>query len=759
MVRRRSSLKRDHLVLLRDAGELASLLSHDNEDAFLQRIVELVNRHIRTDVASVYLYDDAAKELVLRGTRGLSADSVGRVRLRPGEGLVGHAFETLEPIREKAASRNPRFKYFAGTNEELYESFLAVPLQWGGKRIGVLVAQRREKDYFTPRDLLALQALASQVANAIENTRLLAGVPPRSTDPDEAPLPRLVCGRVASEGYACAPAVQVDAVHAYRHLAAASFDQRYTSEQFQAALEATDAELLTLQRHFASDLPEIAALIFTAHQMMLMDSQFAGAMTERIKRGENPPDAIVAVARDCMVRFTAHPDPYIREKAYDMEDLAARLLSKLVHTETQRSSSVYADRIAIASELYPSGVIELYAGKVRGIILTHGGETSHVVLLARSLRIPLVIVNDSAPLDVPDGTRILLDAEIGNVYIDPSETVLSWFRPREETHAQLALARMKPESHTRDGTRVHLLANINLLSEARLAQKLKAEGIGLYRSEFPFLVRATFPSEEEQVVIYRRLIHEMQGLPVTIRTVDLGGDKASMSHGGGNEANPQLGLRSLRFLLKNPEVLHQQLRAILRAATDATDLRLLFPMVSSLDELRAAREAVYATVTLLSREGLPHYRQPTIGMMVEVPSVVPLMEEFAREADFFSLGTNDFVQYLLAVDRGNEKAAAYYQPAHPAVLRTIHQVLTFARSYGKDVSVCGEMAHEGKFIPFFLGIGVRTLSIDPRYLSAVQADIETIDVREAETLAAEALRCGTTAEAETVLARWAALSR
>lgn len=743
-------MERDYLVLLRDVGESLALMSGDSIEAFLQRIVGLVNTHIRTDVASIYLYNSASQELVLRATLGLAPESVGRVRLRLGEGLVGHVFETLEPVCERAASQNPHFKYFPETHEEPFESFLAVPLHRGAERMGVLVAQRREQDFFGPQDVLALQILASQLASAIANTQALKATLPRPAAVGGAPVPPLLRGRVVSEGYTYARAVQFDPMYPRRRLAAARFENRYTLVQFKAALESTDAELTELQRRFAYDLPELAALVFTAHQMMLMDAQFAGTMIERIEAGENPPEAIVAVARECMDRFAAHPDSYLREKAADVADLAARLLDKLVHKPEQREANC-TEAIAIARELHPSDVLDLYAQKARGIILTHGGETSHVALLARSLGIPLVIADHPSLLELPEGTWILLDAEIGNLYVNPDEPVLSRFRARDEARARAAMAEMKPETRTRDGTRVHLLANINLLSETRLAHKLKAEGIGLYRSEFPFLVRPAFPSEEEQVIIYHRLVQEMPDRGVTVRTLDIGGDKEFAWHTGEREENPQLGLRSIRFSLHHPELFREQLRAILRGCAASHDLCIVFPMIGSVEEFRAACAAVDLAIASLKEEGLPYHPHPRLGMMVEVPSVVPLMEEFARAADCFSLGTNDFVQYLLGVDRGNEKVAAYFRLDHPAVLRAIRQVVETARRFGKDLSICGEMAHKLRFLPFFLGIGVRALSVDPRYLPAIQAAIERIDLKEAESLAAEVLCASTLEEVQATL--------
>lgn len=506
----------------------STLLSGGNIDAFLERIVALVSSHIRTDVVSVYLYDSTAQELVLRATRGLAPACVGNIRLRLGEGLVGHVLQTLEPICEQAASQNPHFKYFPKTYEERFESFLAVPVHRSAERMGVLVAQRRERDFFGSRDVLALQVLASQLAGAIENARTVHTALARKAAP-ETSIPTLVRGRTVSKGYAYARAVLLNTVRSRRSLAPQRFDTHYyTLAEFQSAIRATEEDLLALEQRFAAGLPELAALVFMAHQMMLI---------------------------------------------------------------------------------------------------------------------------------------------------------------------------------------------------------------------------------EEQVIIYARLVQDLPERPIAIRTLDIGGDKGFGRQAAEPEENPQLSLRSIRFSLHFPEIFQQQLRAILRGGAAARDLRILFPMIGSLEEWRVAQAAVRSALVSLAQDGLPHCSNPALGIMIEVPSAVQLMEEFAaEEIDFFCIGTNDLVQYLLGVDRGNEKVAAYYRPDHPAVFRSIHQVVSVAERYGRPVSLCGKMAHDLRFIPFFLGIGIRALSVDPRYLPALQPAVEAIDSREATTLASHLLGCPTGRELETLLA-------
>ncbi|MBT8341605.1 MAG: phosphoenolpyruvate--protein phosphotransferase, partial [Desulfatitalea sp.] len=278
-------------------------------------------------------------------------------------------------------------------------------------------------------------------------------------------------------------------------------------------------------------------------------------------------------------------------------------------------------------------------------------------------------------------------------------------------------------------------ANINLLSEVTLARALHAEGVGLYRSEFPFIVRSILPTEEEQRRVYEQLFEQMDGRPVYVRTLDVGGDKILPYLNLPEEANPELGLRSIRFLLKHQDVFDQQLRAILRAGHKLERVGIMFPMISSLDDFEQARQAVYDVMTDLAREGLDHAQNPAIGAMIEMPSVLAVIDELAAAADFFSIGTNDFIQYMLAVDRTNEKVAHYYQPFHPAILRTLAHLVARVRSFGKAVSVCGEVAHDTEYIPFLLGIGIRRLSVDPQFLPTVQHTISEISLARAQSYA------------------------
>lgn len=727
----------DHLGLLCDIGELsASLAGSADIEMFLQRIVAVVAKHLRAKISSIYLHDDRNGELVLRANLGFGADAVGRIRLPPGEGLVSLALAEMRPICEKNASRNPRFKLFTGIDEERYDAFLAVPIQRGVEKIGVVVVQRVTRDDFDEHDVQALRATASQLAGAIENARVLMAMR-RPSEATPAPLPmamELIKGRAAADGYACTEAVPYDHQWNLYRLAEEATGATFTMADFQAAVATTERQLEDLQARLAQRLPEVASLIFSAHLLMLKDPNFTGQMADRISADTAPPAAVAGVARRFIDIFQASPNGYIREKAQDVEDVAKRLLHNLVHKQ-QDAAPDCQGRIVVARDLYPSDILKLASEGAAGLILVSGGVTSHVAILARSLDLPLVIADHPHLLQMTPHTRVLLDAESGTVYLNPAPAVEAKYRERNEASSELRAGRAHPKPATlmADGTRVRLLANINLLGEVKLARDLQAEGIGLYRTEFPFLLRQDFPSEEEQLVVYSSLIEQMPDKEITFRTLDIGGDKLLPYFADGLlEENPILGMRSIRFSLRYPDIFQQQLRAILRAGVVAPKLRIMFPMIGSLDEFLTAKAELDRCLHSLRQEGLPHHPAPAVGMMVEIPSVVHVIDDFAQVADFFCIGSNDFTQFMLAVDRTNEKVANYFQPRHPAVLRALKLVADAARDHKVDLSICGEMAHDPESVPLLVGMGYRKLSLDPRFLARVQEQLSSLTIAQAE---------------------------
>jgi len=758
--------KKDHFKLLCDAGEMFALLSGVlDTEKILQRCVLLVAKYLKAEVCSIYLLDNMGRELVLQATTGLNPDSVGVVRMRVGEGLVGKAMESMKMILEDHASLNPDFKYFPSANEEAFECFLAIPILRGRQGIGVLVVQRRANRNFLNDEAMVLRSIASQLAVLIENARMLltlkegesarerfANITSKMASID---LPRIIAAQVASRGVAVGKAMVASRnpiLELLRGNQEFRDDQQLGIDELEIAIERTISQIEALEQEIARRLPEAVTLIFDAHIMILKDKGFSVKMRELTRQGSSALSAVVTVARKYINLFGQSSNEYLQEKVADVEDIAIRLIENLLKADTGGKSN-HENRILIARDLLPSEAVRFAMTGVAGIILTGGGIASHAAILARSLGIPMLITDDLTLLSIASEPTILMDAEVGNIYFNPDPKVEEQFH---KSHASKSPPDQIPQklTLTADSLPISLMVNINLLSELDSALMLNAPGVGLYRSEFPFLVRNNFPSEAEQVRVYDILFSKMAGKEVTVRTLDVGGDKMLSYFENSGEANPELGLRSIRFAFRYPDIMEQQTRAILIAASDAepeADLRIMFPMISSLDEFIRAKEVVTICYDKLNAEASAAGAQsmdgrsrkmvkmPKIGMMIELPSVVEIIDALAAEADFFSIGTNDFVQYMLAADRTNDRVAEYYAPHHPGVLRALNRVAKAVIAAGKDLSVCGEMAKEEHFIPFFLGIGIRKLSVNQHFLFTAQKCINRWTIPDAEKYASSLL--------------------
>lgn len=722
--------KKDNTKLICDVGELAELFTASTTlESFLQRIVEMVAEHMGCDVCSIYLYYNDTQELVLSANHGFNKGFIGKIKLKLGEGLTGLALKELRPICERNASKNESFRYFPGLGEEQYESFLAVPIMRGTTRIGAMVIQNTKKDYFADEDIKCLRAITSQLATTLEMARLIMSLEAKrdfEKDTSQVVCPSFIKGKVGSEGWGMAPAIIISAELSLRNYLQLKPHQTIDLEDFKQAIVKTEKQLEDFQTHIEERLADVASLIFSAQILMLKDQAFIDAITREIQNGTSVITSVVFVVESYVKKFEGLQSEYLRQKAQDIRDIGRRLLDNLLEKD-ERFMDV-GGKIVIADDLFPSDVLKLSSEEVKGIILLSGGATSHVAILSQSLNIPLVIANEPSLLQVPVGSLVLLDAEQGNVYVNPSAQVLDSVKDRQFAQSQNLAA--SDETWTKDKERVYLLANINLLGDLKNARNFKAEGIGLYRTEFPFIIRSDFPSEEEQYVIYKKLVEGMSDKEITFRTLDIGGDKVlSYFQHHAKENNPFLGMRSIRFSLEHKDVFSHQIRAILRASIGA-NARIMFPMISSLDEFIAAKNIYHECQAQLKEEGQDFNDSMKLGIMIELPSVLEIIEELAHTVDFFSIGTNDFVQYMLAVDRTNEKVANLYLPHHPSVLRALKKVVDAAHKYKKDVSICGDMAHEEKYLEYFLGIGLRKFSLNPSYLPRIQKAVALKSVSE-----------------------------
>ncbi len=752
----------DTVGLILSIGELNAVLHNvASLGEFLKSCAGIVSRHLGASVCSIYIYDSPAETLTLKATIGLNQDLVDTVALKLGEGLSGMVMQDLKPVNLTNCSLHPNYRFFPGLLEENYEAFLAVPIQRGKERIGVLVVQRKNEHPFSPEDEIALRAVGNQLAAMIEYTRLLmksAASPQTQGDTHPAvseasiPCPLFIKGKSGSKGFTFAPVIMDEKHRSIELMLAMALAKPGSLQDFEDALEKTIFQLTKYQARVEEQLADAASLVFAAHLLLLNDVAFTGKMREKIALGSHPADAVATIAKEYVVLFDAQQDPYLRQKSDDIRDIALRILACLAPQSAADSFSTKG-RIVVARELLPSDILVLVSQGVSGILLVNGGVTSHTAILARSLKVPLVYADVPQLLSLPAETTAIIDADSGNIYLNPTPEILSPFRIRAQRAAALksSIKGCVPgTTHTLDNIIITLSATVNLISDVADSVAVGADGIGLYRTEFPFIIRSSFPSEEEQYVVYRKVVDGMPSCPVTFRTLDIGGDKILAYFNTYSERNPFLGMRSLRFCLSHPDVFKQQIRAILRAGA-GKHIKVMFPMVSSVDELLAALDMLSECQHELEKSNLDFNRSPQIGTMIEIPSVLDILDELAGYVDFFSLGTNDFIQYMLAVDRTNEKVAQYYCAHHPAVLRAIKRVAEAAIRNNCSLSICGDMAHQIEYLPFFLGCGVREFCIDPQYFPAVRAAFSSMSSSEAQKETQALLHCATIAQTSKII--------
>lgn len=745
------AMKKDTVELICSVSELTSLFeSQAGLAGFLQKVVSLVAFHMKAAVCSVYLYDEDTEELVLTANQGLNQKYIGNLRIKLGEGITGQALKELRPIREGRVWQNPNFKYLADLHEDQYQAFLAVPILHGNRKIGVLVVQDPQPYYFSDNDVRAFRAIAAQLASTIENAKLLLSLheekkPPRPRPEEVGNTPgasRFIRGVSACEGISIGKVLKLTGTDHEWDPGPTDSAVPLTEDDFLRALRQTEEQLTDLQRQLGERMADVASLIFDAHVLILKDDEFSGVMLRLIRQGQTPELAIREVVDSYVALFSKSSSIMLREKVHDVRDLSMRLMSNL---RRRTSDPVdYSEQIVVAGDLLPSDLLKLSAQRAEGVILIGGGVTAHVSVLARTLRIPMVIVKDPPLADSEKGpeTTVILDADQGNIIINPAEDVLAHYRTILEGHKDTAIeAVVQPTTSTLDGRRIRLMANINLLSELPTAQRLKAEGIGLYRSEFPFIVRNDVPTEEEQFRIYQKVLEAMPEQEVVLRTLDVGGDKILSYFPDNAENNPSLGLRAIRFSLRNKEMFMQQLRAMLRAGA-GRPLSVMFPLISSVDDFLDARKIMEESIQSLKDENARCNEHPRLGAMIEVPSAVELAEDLAQEADFLCIGSNDLVQYILAVDRTNERVADLYVPYHPAVIRAINRVVNGALIHGKPVSLCGDMATDERVLPLLIGLGIRAFSMDARRIPKIQELITSLRYDDTRKLAHDMLRMG-----------------
>ncbi len=510
------------------------------------------------------------------------------------------------------------------------------------------------------------------------------------------------------------------------------------------------AELEAIRETTRQKMGEKQAEIFTAHILLLQDPEFIGAIQQKITdEAINAEAALEEVAASFITLFESMDNEYMRERAADIRDVSGRLLRKLAGVEAKSMDDFTEPVILIARDLTPSDTAQLDRNKVAGFATDIGGRTSHSAIMARSMEIPAVVGLQEITSTVKQGDMVVLDGSTGAVYINPAPAVIAEYKEKINQfaahHAQLKQLKDEP-SVTADGFLVELVANIGNPKDAVAAKGNGAEGIGLYRTEFLYMKRTDLPSEDEQFEAYKAVAETFaKDQPIVIRTLDIGGDKELPYLDLPKEMNPFLGYRAIRLCLDCTDIFKTQLRAILRASAYG-NIKMMYPMISSIQELRKANQLLEEVKSELTRENIAFNNAMEVGIMIEIPAAAMVADQLAKEVDFFSIGTNDLIQYTIAVDRMNEKISYLYQPFHPAVLRLIHNVIEAAHQEGKWVGMCGEMAGNLTAIPLLLGMGLDEFSMSASSILPARALIRTLKKSEMQHLASIALQMDTAEE-------------
>lgn len=705
----------------------------------LQLIVSEVKEAIQADVCSVYLTDAEAGCHVLMATDGLNQTAVGKVTLPLGRGLVGLVAERAEPVNLDDAPDHPRYLRVTETGEAQYHGFLGAPIIQHRQVLGVLVVRQQAPREFNDDEVTFLFTLAAQLAGAITHAQTTGELD--GLGMTDAGMGHFITGRGGSSGVGIGTAVV-----AYRLADLDVIPDREAQDieqeiqAFRQAVHAVEDDLRALQEKLGEELHAEDKALFDALLLMLGEDALVSQTVETIQSGQWAPGALRQTILKHARVFEEMDDSYLRERASDIRDLGRRIL---MHLQQDVDKPVdYPERtILVGDEVSAVQLAEVPRDRLEAIISTKGSSASHVAILARAMGVPAVMGATDLPVGRLEGRSLIVDGYRGRVYIKPPHSVYEEYRRLAEEERELSaeLEELRGlAAETTDGKVIPLLLNTGLVNEMTTLGVEEAEGVGLYRTELPFMIRDRFPSEMVQVANYRQVIRAFDPNPVTLRTLDIGGDKA-LPYFPVDEQNPFLGWRGVRISLDHPEIFLTQVRAMLHAAVGFNNLHVMLPMISSVNEVDELQILIQQAHDELLEEGIT-VSMPKIGVMVEVPSAVYQIEELARRVDFLSIGSNDLTQYLLAVDRNNPAVAGLYDELHPAVLRAIHQVIEGCHRHNRPVSICGEMAGNPLATVLLLGMGVDSLSMSAGGLLRVKSVVRAISLSRARQLAEAALR-------------------
>jgi phosphotransferase system enzyme I (PtsP) len=694
----------------------------------LNKIVVLIAANMVAEVCSLYvLRVDGTLELY--ATEGLSPEAVHVTVLRQDEGLVGLVASEAKPLNLSDAQHHPAFAFRPETGEQIYHSFLGVPILRAGNTLGVLVVQNRAARSYSEDEEEALQTTAMVLAETIASGELSALAKPGLEPAAHRPLQ--LKGLSIADGIGLGHAVLHEPRVEVKQLIAD--DPNKELQRLDQALGTLRADLdRMLDRRDVADGEHRDVL--EAYRMFAHDRGWTHKMHEAVQTGLTAEAAVERVQSDNRARMLRQTDPYLRERLHDLDDLANRLMRQLVgrgHAPTREE--LPANAIVVARAMGPAALLDYDRKKLRALVLEEGGPTSHVSIVARALGIPVVgqIANATGVVDA--GDAIIVDGSMGHVYVRPTPDVEKNYadrvRLRASRQAQYAALRDRPNV-TKDGEAISLMLNAGLLVDLPHIGETGAAGIGLFRTELQFMVAPSLPRTAEQLLLYRQVLDAAEGRPVTFRTLDIGGDKVLPYMRFEEEENPALGYRAIRLGLDRPGLLRSQIRALLDAAAER-ELRIMFPMVTTVDEFDQAKGFVERELTHLRKHGHRLPERVHVGVMVEVPALLYQLDELLAKVDFLSIGSNDLAQFMFAADRSNTHLAGRFDPISPPFLRALKFIADKGRAASKPVTLCGELASQPIGALALIAIGYRSMSVSASSVGPVKAMMLDLDTRKA----------------------------
>ncbi|KAF0114717.1 MAG: phosphotransferase system enzyme I PtsP [Rhodospirillaceae bacterium] len=692
----------------------------------LNKIVALIADGLAAQVCSCYVMR-AGEVLELFATEGLKQSAVHRTRLRVGEGLVGLIAAQARPIALADAWSHAAFVYRPETGEELYHSFMGVPIIRGGRVIGVLVVQDREHRHYVDEDVETLETVAMVLAGLLVAHELIRREELLPTE-GNALLPLRLEGVRLSPGVGIGTAV----LHSPRIIVPKIINEDPQAEllRLESAIAALHDDLDVMLASPESVGEEYRDVLET-YRMFAQDHGWKNRIHEAIRSGLTAEAAVQKVQDDTRLRMNQVTDSYIRERLYDLQDLANRILQHLTGARaTAARGDLPEDTIVVARSMGPAELLDYDRRKLRGLVMEEGSANMHVAIIARALDIPVLARVKEAVAKIEPYDPIIVDGEYGQVFIRPGEDIQQAF------HASLEARRARAAHHdalrdlpaeTLDGVRITMLLNAGLLLDMQNLQRVNADGVGLYRTEVPFMARPALPDVEAQTILYGKILALAEGRPVAFRTLDVGGDKLLPYWNPVEEPNPAMGWRSIRVTLDRPLIMRHQLRALIRAAA-GQDLDVMFPMVTAVAEFDAARALLDREIAREHSRGGVVPRRIRVGAMLEVPALMWQLRPLLQRVDFVSIGSNDLAQFLFANDRTNTQVADRYDVLSPPFLYVLHSILKQCEAAGVPCSVCGEMVRNPLEAMALIGLGFRRISMAAPSFGAVKGMVRSMSV-------------------------------